>query len=108
MEDKIFLARLVPKSLGRRDVGEKMHIEQSLYEILGVSPDADDETIKKAYRKMAQLYHPDKVGNTPESTERFAQICKAYEILSDPEKKALYDRPRRARTFYHSSWRPPK
>ena len=85
-----------------------MHLNQSLYEILGISKDADSDEIKRAYRRMVQLYHPDKAGDTPENTERFAQICKAYEILSDPEKRALYDRPRRQRTFYRSSWRPPR
>ena len=85
-----------------------MEINQTLYEILGIEQDADLDTIKRAYRKMVQIYHPDKAGQSPENTERFAQICKAYEILSDPEKKALYDKPRRARTFYRSSWRPPK
>ena len=85
-----------------------MEINQSLYEILGVQQDADLDTIKRAYRKLVQVYHPDKAGNSPENTERFAKICKAYEILSDPEKRALYDKPRRARTFYRSSWRPPK
>ncbi len=85
-----------------------MEINQSLYEILGITKDADVDTIRRAYRKMVQIYHPDKAEQTPENTERFAQICKAYEVLSDPEKRALYDKPRRARTFYRSSWRPPK
>lgn len=85
-----------------------MEINQSLYEILGVEQGADLDTIKRAYRKLVQIYHPDKAEQTPENTERFAQICKAYEVLSDPQKRALYDRPRRARTFYRSSWRPPK
>ena len=85
-----------------------MEINQSLYEILGVQQEADLDTIKRAYRKLVQVHHPDKAGNSPENTERFAQICKAYEILSDPEKRALYDKPRRSRTFYRSSWRPPK
>ena len=85
-----------------------MEINQSLYEILGVEQNADLDTIKRAYRKLVQLYHPDKAGDSPENTERFAKICKAYEILSDPEKRALYDKPRRSRTFYRSSWRPPK
>ena len=85
-----------------------MEINQSLYEILGVEQDADLDAIKRAYRKLVQVHHPDKAGNSPENTERFALICKAYEILSDPEKRALYDKPRRSRTFYRSSWRPPK
>ena len=47
---------------------------------------------------MFQIFHPDKAEYT-ENTERFAEICKAYEILSDPEKRALYDKPRRQRRF---------
>ena len=85
-----------------------MSPEQSLYEILGITKDANAEEIKRAYRKLVQIHHPDKAGTSPEATDRFALICKAYEILSDEEKRALYDKPRRARTFYRSSWRPPK
>ncbi|HVX54807.1 molecular chaperone DnaJ [Nocardioides sp.] len=61
------------------------------YELLGVSRDADDATIKKAYRKLAREYHPD-VNPDPAAQERFKEVSHAYEILSDPQKRAAYDR----------------
>jgi len=61
------------------------------YELLGVDRDADDATIKKAYRRLARQYHPD-VNPDPESQERFKEVSHAYEILSDPQKRAAYDR----------------
>jgi len=57
------------------------------YELLGVGKDADQDAIKKAFRKMAMTHHPDKGGDP----EKFKDISKAYEILSDPEKKEVYD-----------------
>ncbi len=61
------------------------------YELLDVPRDADDATIKKAYRKLAREYHPD-VNPDPAAQERFKEISHAYEILSDPQKRAAYDR----------------
>jgi len=61
------------------------------YELLGVDRDADDATIKKAYRKLARQYHPD-VNPDAASQERFKEISHAYEVLSDPQKRATYDR----------------
>ncbi|CAB1129155.1 Molecular chaperone DnaJ [Candidatus Hydrogenisulfobacillus filiaventi] len=61
------------------------------YRILGISPDADAKTIKSAYRKLARQYHPD-VNKTREAEERFKEINEAYEVLSDPERRAKYDR----------------
>ena len=63
------------------------------YDILGVSKDSDDSTIKKAYRKLALKYHPDKASeeNTEVYTEKFKSISEAYGVLSDPEKKQVYD-----------------
>jgi molecular chaperone DnaJ len=61
------------------------------YELLGVAHDADDATIKKAYRKLAREYHPD-VNPDPAAQERFKEVSHAYEILSDPQKRAAYDR----------------
>lgn len=61
------------------------------YEILGVSRNADKDEIKSAYRRMARKYHPD-VNRDPGAEERFKEISRAYEVLSDPETKARYDR----------------
>lgn len=61
------------------------------YEILQVSRDASAEEIKKAYRKMAMKYHPD-VASEPDAEDKFKQVNEAYEVLSDPQKRAMYDR----------------
>jgi len=61
------------------------------YEILGVSRSADKEELKRAYRRLARKYHPD-VNKEPGAEERFKEINRAYEVLSDPEMKARFDR----------------
>src|SRR5690349_9967350 len=64
--------------------------EKDLYAVLGVARDADEETIKKAFRKLAMKYHPDK--NPGKANEaRFKEVNQAQEVLSDPKKRALYD-----------------
>jgi len=63
---------------------------KSLYETLGISQNASESEIKKAYRKLARKYHPD-VCKEAECEEKFKEINAAYEVLSDPEKKAQYD-----------------
>jgi len=60
------------------------------YQILGVSRDADADTLKRAYRKLARQYHPD-VNKEPGAEDKFKEIGKAYEALSDPETRARYD-----------------
>jgi DnaJ-class molecular chaperone len=60
------------------------------YRILGVARDADDKTIKSAYRKLARKYHPD-VAKGKDAGERFREVTEAYEVLSDPEKRRRYD-----------------
>ncbi|HEU0014139.1 MAG TPA: molecular chaperone DnaJ [Longimicrobium sp.] len=62
------------------------------YEVLGVARDADGEAIKKAYRKLALQYHPDRSGGDKEAEERFKEATEAYEILRDADKRAAYDR----------------
>jgi molecular chaperone DnaJ len=62
------------------------------YQLLGVARDADAEEIKKAYRKLALKYHPDRNEGSKDSEERFKEITQAYEVLRDPEKRQLYDR----------------
>lgn len=61
------------------------------YNILGVDRDADEQEIKRAYRKLALKYHPDKNPDDPNAEERFKEINEAYEVLGDPEKRAKYD-----------------
>ena len=62
------------------------------YEVLGVTRDADDAAIKKAYRKLAMKYHPDRNPDDKQAEEKFKEIGEAYEVLSDADKRAAYDR----------------
>ena len=64
-----------------------MSAKRDYYEVLGVSRDADKNTIKKAYRKLAKKYHPDTNQGNAQAAERFKEATEAYNILSDPEKK---------------------
>lgn len=65
---------------------------QTPYEVLGVKPDASADEIRKVYRKLAKQYHPDLNPGKPEAEARFKSISAAYDLLSDPEKRARYDR----------------
>ncbi|HEX2696834.1 MAG TPA: DnaJ domain-containing protein, partial [Anaerolineales bacterium] len=61
------------------------------YDVLGVGRSASDDDIKTAFRKLARQYHPD-VNKEPDAEEKFKEINEAYGVLSDPEKRARYDR----------------
>lgn len=62
------------------------------YSILGVSKGADEKAIKSAYRKLAKELHPDKNKDNPKASERFSDVTRAYDLLSDPQKRGQYDR----------------
>src|ERR1700709_1284938 len=62
------------------------------YELLMVSRDASDQEIKTAYRKLAMQFHPDRNPNNPEAEEKFKACSEAYQVLSDADKRAAYDR----------------
>ena len=61
------------------------------YKILGVSKDASEKEIKKAFRRLARQYHPDVNPDDSQAEERFKEINEAHEVLSDPEKRQKYD-----------------
>ena len=65
--------------------------KRDYYEVLGVSKNATENEIKHAYRKVAKKYHPDANPGDKEAEEKFKEAAEAYEVLSDPEKKARYD-----------------
>ena len=68
-----------------------MAVKQDYYKVLGIDRNADDKTIKKAYRKMAKKYHPDMNPGDAAAEQKFKEITEAYNVLSDSEKKKLYD-----------------
>jgi molecular chaperone DnaJ len=66
--------------------------KRDYYEVLGVTRDADEQAIKTAYRKLAHQYHPDKNHGSKETEDKFKEASEAYEVLSDADKRARYDR----------------
>ena len=73
--------------------------EKDLYEILGVSKEASDPEIKKAYRKLAMKYHPDQNKGDKDAEKKFKEISASYEVLKDPQKRTAYDQ------FGHDAFR---
>ena len=65
--------------------------KKDYYEVLGVSRDADEKTIKKAFRKLAKKYHPDTNPDNAEAEKKFKEVNEAYDVLSDEKKRKLYD-----------------
>jgi hypothetical protein len=88
-----FMRRLVSFLLFLSFVATLSRAGQDFYEILGVGKSASKEEIKRAYKTLSLKYHPDKVKDTPkeEAEKRYAAIANAYEILSNDEKRSLYD-----------------
>ena len=66
--------------------------KRDFYEILGVEKTADEKTIKTAYRKQAMKFHPDRNPGDAEAEAQFKEVGEAYSVLSDPDKRAAYDR----------------
>ena len=66
-------------------------MKEDYYDILGISKGATEAEVKKAYRKMALKYHPDKNPDDTEAEEKFKKAAEAYEVLSNADKKARYD-----------------
>ena len=73
-------------------------MQKDYYETLGVTKNASDEDIKKAYRKLAREHHPDVAQNKEEAEKRFKEINEAYQVLSNKQKRAQYDQ------FGHSAF----
>ncbi len=69
-----------------------MSNKRDFYEVLGVDKSADEQALKKAYRKLAMKYHPDKNPDDKEAERKFKEINEAYEVLSNPEKRSMYDK----------------
>src|SRR5256884_2395082 len=66
--------------------------KRDYYEILTVERSASEEEVKRAYRKLAVKFHPDKNPNDPHAEEKFKELGEAYDVLMDPDKRAAYDR----------------
>ena len=66
--------------------------KRDYYEVLGVSKSTDEKEIKKAYRRVAMKFHPDRNPDDPDADHKFKEATEAYDVLMDPEKRAAYDR----------------
>ncbi len=88
MDGPVHLCLLCQRPEKRR---RGMSVKRDYYEVLGISRSASIEEIKRAYRRLARQYHPD-VNKSPDAEAMFKEINEAYQVLSDPEKRAMYDR----------------
>ena len=71
--------------------GAVIMAKRDYYDVLGIQKNADEKEIKRAYRKLAKKYHPDTNAGNKQAEERFQEITEAYNVLSDSEKRKLYD-----------------
>ena len=69
-----------------------MQSKRDYYEVLDVPRDADSDVLKKSYRRLAMKYHPDQNPDDKNATDKFKDLTEAYQVLSDPQKRAAYDR----------------
>ncbi len=65
--------------------------KRDYYDVLGVSKSASDSELKKAFKKLAMKYHPDRNPDDDSAAEKFKEAAEAYDVLSDPQKKSTYD-----------------
>ena len=77
-------------------------MDKDYYKIMGVTPNASEQEIKTAYRRLARKYHPD-ISKEPNAEEQFKEMGEAYETLRDPKKRAEYDQYRKNREFYENA-----
>ena len=75
-----------------------MSAKRDYYDVLGIDRNADEKTIKKAYRKLAKKYHPDTNAGNADAADKFKEVNEAYDVLSDPKKKKMVRWPKDIKT----------
>src|SRR4051812_7913790 len=80
-----------PRTSSPASSRSSISVPRDYYDVLGVSRDADEATIKKSFRRLARELHPDVNAHDPEAEEKFKEAAEAYEVLSDAERRRTYD-----------------